>query len=214
MRIFIDSANIETIRSAITRGLVSGCTINPSLLAKEPKTTAIGHVVALLEAVPTLEELHIQVPTALEFMALRKEIKSLRHHIIAKAPVNRPQLLKDMLVTRCPVNATCVFTEAQAIAAAAMGARFVSFFWGRMLDAKLDPANVVKRTRAVFERQGIRTSIVAGSLRNPEAVVRAFDSGADIATTSLSVIEKMFEDEDSEKSLKGFEDDYAAWMSQ
>ena len=43
-RLFVDTANIDDIKKAFERGIVSGVTTNPSLMAKEPKTNYIEHM--------------------------------------------------------------------------------------------------------------------------------------------------------------------------
>ncbi len=44
MKLFIDTANLEQIKDAFEKGVVSGVTTNPSLLSKEPKANFYEHV--------------------------------------------------------------------------------------------------------------------------------------------------------------------------
>jgi transaldolase len=44
MELFIDTANIEEIKDAVKKGIISGVTTNPSLLSKEPKTDFYKHI--------------------------------------------------------------------------------------------------------------------------------------------------------------------------
>ena len=51
MKIFIDSANIEEIEGALKRGFIKGVTTNPSLLAKEPKSSFEVHVGKIIDLI-------------------------------------------------------------------------------------------------------------------------------------------------------------------
>ena len=48
-KLFIDTANIEEIKDVISKGIISGVTTNPSLLAKEPKADFYDHIKKIAE---------------------------------------------------------------------------------------------------------------------------------------------------------------------
>ena len=43
-KLFIDTANLEEIAEVLSRGVISGVTTNPSLMAKEPKSDYVVHM--------------------------------------------------------------------------------------------------------------------------------------------------------------------------
>ena len=51
MKIFIDSANLNDIEEALKRGFAEGITTNPSLLAKEPKSSFEAHIGKIIDLI-------------------------------------------------------------------------------------------------------------------------------------------------------------------
>ena len=51
MKIFVDTANLEDIEKCLKRGFAHGITTNPSLLAKEPKTSFDLHIKKIIELI-------------------------------------------------------------------------------------------------------------------------------------------------------------------
>src|SRR6185437_14654486 len=130
MRLFIDSANSADIREALSHGLASGITTNPSLIAKEPPHPQgyLGH--------------------------LRDIARGLRIPISVQPPLDDLAASPRECVGRIAhVNATCILTAPQASAAMNAGARYVSFFWCRMRDAeaKFEPHNATNYMTCDFK---------------------------------------------------------------
>lgn len=210
MQLFIDSANIDEIRAAVP--YVGGVTINPSLLAKIPKQPLEEYIkeVALLFPRTPRHELHLQTPDLTTFVSVTGR-RGDKIRCIAKVPITEPKRFDDF--RGIATNATCIFDEAQAYAAVALGASFVSFFWGRIADRGDDPKAIVTRVKNNFLRKSIRVEIIAGSIRNKEAALAAFDAGADIVTTSLPVLESLFQHPGSVESQAKFAKDWDSWTS-
>lgn len=256
MKLFIDSANIADIATAISHGLACGCTTNPSLAAKEPPI--IGGYPALLRNIVRATNPEFQLHAQPNFPADRSPRETFNilrgatqsNRLICKVPVNFANLALIQQLTRSgvPVNATCVFTAAQAIAAIHAGAKFVSFFWGRMEDAQTHHAvemakslgqppeapnysaasvnyrggysnggsaeGAVRLTRTLIDQSRLSVEIICGSIRTPDAALRAFASGAHIVTTGLSVLQTLAESTLSDQSAAKFSADRDAWDAQ
>jgi len=144
VRLFIDSANSADIREALSHGLASGITTNPSLIAKEPPHPQ-GYLGHLRDVARGLQiPISVQPPLG-ELAASPREcvgritgaLQTMGANLAIKIPISWDNLPLIHAVSRIAhVNATCVFTAAQAIAAMNAGARYVSFFWCRMRDAE------------------------------------------------------------------------------
>ena len=83
------------------------------------------------------------------------------------------------------INVTLVFSPAQAILAAEIGAYIVSPFLGRLDDVASDGMHMLRQICEIYAVQGYETNVLAASLRHPMHVVDAALAGADIATMPL-----------------------------
>src|SRR5204863_1685994 len=66
-----------------------------------------------------------------------------------------------------PVNVTLVFSPAQAILAAEIGATYCSPFLGRLDDVGADGMSVLAEICEIYQMQGYETNVLAASLRHP-----------------------------------------------
>jgi transaldolase len=89
------------------------------------------------------------------------------------------------------INVTLVFSPAQAILAAEIGAFIVSPFLGRLDDVGSDGMELLRQICAIYETQGYETNVLAASLRHPMHVVESALAGADIATMPYSVFKQL-----------------------
>lgn len=241
MKIFIDSANLSDIREAFSSGMACGTTTNPAILAKEAPHPGgyVGHLRDILRQCPAAADhpFSIQPPIELLREAPRETVGGLRGYLLTKNLVVKiPVSWENMSTIRAlapimPVNATCVFTAEQAIAAITAGAKYVSLFWGRINDSDKSRAdenesqeepNVYKPggTKASKEARLIRTlldssgshcQLLCGSIRTSADAREAFAAGAHIVTTGLPVLRAMANSELSDQSSAGFEEKRNAW---
>ena len=101
-------------------------------------------------------------------------------------------------------NVTLVFSPAQAILAAEIGAYCVSPFLGRLDDVAADGMDVLRKICDIYEIQGYDTQVLAASLRHPMHVVDAAIAGADIATMPYDVFTKLVKHPLTDAGLKKF----------
>ncbi len=219
MKLFLDSANVDEIKEALWRGAARGVTTNPSLVAKEPGRPYVEHLREVASVVPDGAPLSVEVVTAepREMIEQARQIArnlEYRSGLAVKIPIGWGELeaVRDLSLAGIAVNATCLFTEAQAVLAANAGARYVSIFWGRLRDVGGDPAAVVRNTRAILDRAGWLAEIIVGSIRHERDVVDAMLAGAHIVTAGLPLLRKMAAHPQTEKSVEGFLADFARWQ--
>ena len=106
------------------------------------------------------------------------------------------------------VNVTLIFSQAQAILSAKAGAKYVSPFVGRVDDNSFGGLCLVKDIAKVYNVHGIKTKVLAASLRGVRDAARAFEYGADIVTMPPAVFEKMYKHILTDKGLEQFDKDY------
>jgi transaldolase len=107
-----------------------------------------------------------------------------------------------------PVNVTLVFSPAQAILAAEIGATYVSPFLGRLDDVGADGMNVLSDICEIYEMQGYDTLVLAASLRHPMHVVEAAKLGADVATMPFDVFSQLVKHPLTDSGLTRFLSDW------
>jgi transaldolase len=106
------------------------------------------------------------------------------------------------------INVTLVFSPAQAILAAEIGAYIVSPFIGRIDDAAADGMHALRQICEIYEVQGYETNVLAASLRHPMHVVDAALAGADIATMPYDVFTKLVKHPLTDIGLDRFQADW------
>ena len=219
MKLFLDTANLEEIEQGLRLGVLSGITTNPALIAKEPKSDFLAHIKKIIELCKKYEQ---EIPLSIEVFKTEPEemIKQAKEFISEldyknlniKIPIGWQELgvIKELSKNNIKVNCTCGFDEAQAILAANAGAKYFSFFCGRMKDIGVDPFSVIKNTRQLLE--GTDTEIIIGSIRHMKDVVDSFLAGAHIVTAPLDILQKMAIHPKTTESVNQFLSDFKNWI--
>jgi transaldolase len=96
----------------------------------------------------------------------------------------------------------------QALLAAAIGAYFISPFVGRLDDIGEDGIRLVRDIVDAYRQQGIKTKVLAASLRHPLHVTQAALAGADIGTMPFKVLEGMYKHPLTDIGIERFMADY------
>ena len=107
-----------------------------------------------------------------------------------------------------PVNVTLVFSPAQALLAAEIGATYVSPFIGRLDDVAAGGMQVLEQIVEIYDVQGYDTLVLAASLRHPMHVVEAARLGADVATMPFDVFSKLIAHPLTDIGLEKFDKDW------
>lgn len=192
MKFFIDSANINEIREALSLGMCDGVTTNPSLVAKE-KRPFDDVVREILEAVPGPVSLEVVSLDAPGMVAEAKKLVDLGENVVIKVPLTTEGLkaTKTLSGEGIDVNQTLVFSPLQALMAAKAGAAYVSPFVGRLDDIAQNGMELVEQILGIFDNYGFSTEVIVASVRHPIHVLKAATLGADIATIPFNVIAQL-----------------------
>jgi len=215
MKIFIDSGNLKEIESLVPLGIIDGITTNPSLMAKEggDYKEILKKICGIVKG-PTSAE--VVATEASEMIREGRELAALDDHIVVKVPFTREgvKACKALSSEGKKVNVTLIFSAAQALLAAKVGATFVSPFVGRLDDISTSGMNLIQEIVEIFENYQFTTEVLVASTRSPMHIVEAARLGADICTCPASLIEQLFKhpltDIGLEKFLKDWEKAQAA----
>ena len=210
MRLFLDTANIEEIREIKRWGVLSGVTTNPSLVAKENEDPERVWK-EILEEVPgdiSLETTELDEDPMYEQGV---ELSQMAQNAVVKVPMtpNGMAAGKRLVADKIRINVTLVFSPAQAILAAELGAYIVSPFLGRIDDVASDGMHALRQICEIYDVQGYETNVLAASLRHPMHVVDAALAGADIATMPFAVFSQLVKHPLTDIGLEKFLQDWS-----
>jgi transaldolase len=209
MKLFLDTANLEEIREIKRWGVLSGCTTNPSLLAKEHSDWQ-AHMKAVCAEVDGPVSLETTESAADDIFEQGLKLAAVAPNAVVKvvmtpAGIEAGRRLVDQGI---PVNVTLTFSPAQAILAAEIGATYVSPFLGRLDDVGADGMYVLREICEIFEMQGYDTLVLAASLRHPMHVIEAAKAGSDVATMPYSVFSQLVKHPLTDIGLAKFDADW------
>jgi transaldolase len=205
MKIFLDTANLQSIKQYNDMGLLDGITTNPSLLAKEGGNPqkAMEEITKIIKGDVSLEVV------ATDYSGMMEEghkLKKYGANVVIKVPMTADGLkaCKSFAQEGIPVNVTLVFSPNQAILAAKAGAKYVSPFIGRLDDVGQDGMALIAEIKQIFSNYDFKTQILVASVRHPMHVVEAAKIGADVVTLPPDVLGKMLKHPLTDNGLKAF----------
>ena len=205
MELFIDTAEIDDIKSLNVTGLIDGVTTNPSLIAKSGKNI-----------IETIEEICNEVSgpvsaevTATDFETMVKEGKKLSaiaKNVAIKVPLTFDGLRACKVFSEdgIMVNVTLCFSSAQAILAAKAGASFISPFIVRLDDIVSDGINLISEITEIYDIHCFETKVLAASIRSVQDIIDSAKFGADVATIPPKFLKAMYNHPLTDKGLADF----------
>lgn len=209
MDLYIDTANIDEIKQANDLGVLDGVTTNPSLIAKE----GVSYTKRLEEICKVVSGPVSAEVISTEFAGMVKEgteHAKIAPHIVVKLPSTLDGLkaCKHFSDNGIKTNLTLCFQPLQALMVAKAGAFLVSPFIGRLDDIGEDGMNLIRDIRTVYDNYGLRTKVLAASVRHNNHLLQCALAGADVATCPFSVIKGCMSHPLTDIGLKKFLEDY------
>jgi transaldolase len=193
VKIFLDTAAIEEIRTAARWGVLDGVTTNPTLFAKAGGGSyeSILADVCKITAGPVSAEV---VAEDVEGMLRQgRAFAKIAPNIVVKIPMSEEGLeaIARLAGESIATNCTLVFSANQGLLAAKAGARLISPFVGRIDDINHDGMTVVRELVEIFAVHEMQAEVLAASIRHPVHVTQAALAGAHIATVPFKVLKQM-----------------------
>ncbi|SEP72479.1 transaldolase [Virgibacillus subterraneus] len=209
MKFFIDTANIEEVRSANELGILAGVTTNPSLVAKEG-VSFHDRLKEITDEVSGSVSAEVIAEDAEGMIKEGKELAAIAPNITVKVPMTLEGLkaVKAFSDLNIKTNVTLIFNANQALLAARAGASYVSPFLGRLDDIGHDGMTLVATISEIFDLHDISTEIIAASIRNPLHVIDASLNGAHIATIPYKVLGQLVKHPLTDQGIEKFLSDW------
>lgn len=192
MKFFIDSADVNEIKTAHERGWVDGVTTNPTLVAKSGRSfeEVIKEICQITKGPVSAEVISLKSDEMVkEGIALAKWADN----VVVKIPMCEDGMVAVKKLTSLGIktNVTLVFSVMQALLAAKAGATMVSPFVGRLDDISQDGMSMVAEVIQVYRNYDFATEVLVASVRSPMHIQNAALIGADIATIPFKVMQQM-----------------------
>ena len=211
MKFFIDTAEIEEIKSLSKLGLVDGVTTNPSLIYKSGKNfkTVIKEISNIVEGPISAE---VTSTVGEEMISQGIELAKISNNIVVKVPLTKDGLIacKELSIQNIKVNVTLCFSSAQALLAGKLGATYISPFIGRLDDIGTTGLNLIKEIVDIYNifKNDIKTEVLAASIRSPLQVSQVAMMGAHVATIPPKIITQMIKHPLTDAGLEAFMKDW------
>jgi len=209
VKIFIDTANVKEIKEAMSLGLIDGVTTNPSLMAKEGRSSeqVLKEICALVSGPVSAEVISLE---SAGMVSEARQLVKLAKNVVVKIPLTKEGLkaVKILAAEGIKTNVTLCFSAAQALLVAKAGATYVSPFIGRLDDLAQEGMSLIVEIKKIYTNYNFKTQIIVASVRNPMHVVNAALIGADIATIPYAVIEQLIKHPLTDIGINRFLQDY------
>jgi transaldolase len=209
MKIFLDTADIEEIRTAARWGILDGVTTNPTLYAKVGGSydDVVKEICGITSGPVSAEVIADDVEGML---AEGRHFAKLAPNIVVKVAMseNGLEAISRFAEEGIKTNCTLVFSTNQGLLAAKAGASLISPFVGRLDDINQDGMTIIRELAEIFSIYDIDSEVLAASIRNPLHVTQAALAGAHIATVPFKVLQQMVHHPLTDKGIVQFKKDW------
>ncbi len=216
MKFFLDSAKIDQVRYANRMWNIDGVTSNPRHVRNsgKPFLTAIKELAKEFEGTdkPISVEVNPHYATPEAMVEEGVKLAAMSKNFVIKIPATEAGFKALWMLTErgIPVNLTLVFSAAQAIQAARLGAKFVSPFIGWKEANGEEVSHLVAEIARIYQNYDYKTEIIVAAVRNARQIVEAATVGAHIVTAGFDVYKDAFDHPYTAKGLQLFADNWDA----
>jgi len=212
MKLFLDTADIEEIRTAVRWGVIDGVTTNPSLYARVEGMTydAVLKEICGITTGPVSAEV---VADDVEGMLTEgRHFAKLADNIVVKVPMTERGLeaIKRFKAEGIKTNCTLIFTANQGLLAAKAGASLLSPFVGRLDDINEEGMIVIRELSEIINYYDYDAEVLSASIRHPRHVTESALAGAHIATLPFKVLQQMVHHPLTDAGIVRFKKDWEA----
>ena len=215
MKIFLDTAEIDEIRTAARWGVLDGVTTNPSLFAKVGGSyDDVLRQICQITSGPVSAEVVAEDVDGM--LREGRHFAKLAPNIVVKVAMSEQGLeaiarfAKEGIKTNC----TLIFSSNQGLLAAKAGASLLSPFIGRLDDINEHGMDAVRELVAMVRTYKLDAEVLAASIRHPRHMTEAALAGTHIATVPLKVLRQMIHHPLTDTGIERFRKDWEAVQSQ
>ena len=206
-RLYVDSTDTRRVSALLAAGVVHGVTTNPTILERGGRTAAeIPSLYSQWEA-EGAREIFFQTwgSSRGELLRNAETIRALGDRVAVKVPATAEGFAaaSALVADGATVLITAVYSVAQALAAASIGAEYIAPYLGRLRDAGVDGDALIPQMQAVCT--GSATNVLAASLRSADDIVSLRLAGVPYFTAAPDVLDQVLQHPVSDSSAVDFE---------
>ena len=216
MKLFLDTADIDEIRTGVRWGVIDGVTTNPSLYAqgsRTRRTTRSSRRSAALTPGPVSAEV---VADDVEGMLVEgRHFAKLADNIVVKVAMseNGLEAIKRFRAEGIKTNCTLIFSANQGLLAAKAGASLLSPFVGRVDDINEEGMIVIRELSEIVNFYDLDAEVLSASIRSPRHITDSALAGAHIATLPFKILQQMVHHPLTDLGIVRFKADWEAARS-
>ncbi|HGI5965221.1 TPA: fructose-6-phosphate aldolase [Streptococcus agalactiae] len=212
MKFFLDTANVEAIKTINELGLVDGVTTNPTIISREGRDfeTVIKEICDIIDGPVSAEVTGLTVN---EMVDEARALSKWHDNVIVKIPMTAEGLKATSILSKegIKINVTLIFTVSQGLMAMKAGASYISPFIGRLEDIGTDPYQLIEALRDIIDIYGFGTEIISASIRSAAHVEAVAKLGSHIATIPETIFDKMVQHPLTKSGIDQFMNDWASF---
>ncbi|HLX34017.1 MAG TPA: fructose-6-phosphate aldolase [Candidatus Limnocylindrales bacterium] len=212
MKLFLDTAEIEEIRTVNRWGVLDGVTTNPTLFAKTKGMTydqVLKQICGITSGPVSAEVVAEDVDGMLRE---GRHFAKLADNIYVKVPMSETGLeaISRFRAEGIRTNCTLIFSANQGLLAAKAGASLLSPFVGRLDDINEEGMTVIRELSEIVRFYELDSEVLTASVRHPRHVTEAALAGSHIATLPFKVFQQMVAHPLTDKGIVTFRKDWEA----
>jgi transaldolase len=212
MKLFLDTADIEEIRTVHAWGVLDGVTTNPTLFGKVKGMTYDEVLKLICDITPGPVSAEVVAEDVDGILKEGRHFAKIADNIVVKVPMSETGLeaISRFKAEGISTNCTLIFTANQGLLAAKAGASLLSPFVGRVDDINEDGMQVIRELSEIIRFFEYDSEVLTASVRHPRHVTEAALNGSHIATLPFKVFTQMVHHPLTDKGIVQFKRDWEA----
>jgi transaldolase len=206
MKIFLDTANIESIKRANDTNLLDGVTTNPSKILEGGKKfhETIMEICKIVKGPVSAEAV---AHNANDIVKEAVIIADIAPNVAIKVPMTPEGLKASRMLGEkgIKVNVTMVFAPDQVLLALKTNPAFVSIVLSRLDKVGGDVLALINDAVKIKQNYGFKGEILAASIKNRTNIIDCMRAGVDIVSIPENLFFDMFEHPQTKQGLDEFD---------
>lgn len=211
MELYLDTADVQSVKRLKTIFPIHGVTTNPSIVAKE-KRPIFTILSELREVLDDEAQIFAQVISrdAENMVKEAERLYSSVPNMVIKVPVTAQGLIAIKALTKqgIPTLGTAVYGAAQGLLSALAGAKYVAPYVNRIDAQSGSGIDVVNELQTLLNLHAPESKILAASFRTPRQALDCLLIGCEAITLPLDVAELFIGDPAVSAAIDKFDQDW------
>ena len=214
MQLFLDSANLTTIRDTLAVLPLDGVTTNPTIIARDmPDYMSLGAELKLIRELCGERLVFAQV-TSEDADGMISDAHEIVRAVGGRVSIKLPAIPSGFTAAMkladegISVTVTAVYTTSQAILAAKCGADYVAPYISHIDNLSLDGPAVAVQMSDMLKLHGFGTTVLAASFRTASQVERVIAGGVGAVTVTADMLGLLMEHPGSRNEVDKFNESW------